>query len=106
MPFYDLICENDHEQIDIYLRIGERPPCPTCGLETQTLWRTSSNVVGDECDVWIRHGICNEDGSPRRYTSKAEMTKEAKKRGLINLVEHVTDPKSGSDKAKFTTRWV
>lgn len=106
MPVYDLTCKNNHEQLDRFLKLGERPPCPECGEPTETLWRNASKVISDECDVWIKHGICNEDGTPRRYTSKAEMRKEAERRGLRNQVEHVTDPLSGSDKSKHTTRWV
>lgn len=86
MPFYDLTCDNNHEQFDLYLKIGERPPCPTCGLPTYTLWRSSSGVIGDDIPggVWVRHGICNPDGSPRKYYSKSEMKKEGDKRGLSN----------------------
>jgi hypothetical protein len=64
-------------------------------------------VIGDDIPggVEIRHGLCNEDGSPRRYYSHSEIEKEAKKRGLVNRVEHVPNPHSGSDKSPHTTRW-
>lgn len=101
---YDLTCPNNHKQRDLYLKLGERPPCPECGEPTETLWDSPSSVIGDECDVWIRHGVCNEDGSPRRYTSKAEIVKEAKKRGLEQFVRHAPEP--GSDKSPHTSRWV
>lgn len=99
---------NKHEQRDLYLRIGERPPCPTCGEPTETLWDATPGVIGDDIPggVWIKHGVCNEDGSPRKYYSKSEIAKEAKRRGLTQIVEHVPDPKSGSDRSKHTTRWV
>ena len=106
MPMYDLVCENGHEQYDLWLKLGTRPPCPTCGSPTSTLWKNASGVIGDECDVWIRHGICNEDGSPRHYNSKKEMKDEAARRGLVNHVEHITSPISGSDKSRWTTRWI
>jgi hypothetical protein len=63
-------------------------------------------VVGDDIPggVLIEHGICNDDGTPRRYYTKSEMAREAKRRGLINWVEH--KPERGSDKSPFTTRWV
>ncbi len=101
---YDLICKNGHEQLDCLLKLGERPDCPTCGCKTDTLWQRSANVIGDECDVMIRHGICWENGEPRRFTSKAEMLKVAKEKGLINNVEHITTP--GTDKNQHTTRWI
>lgn len=108
MPIYDLVCANGHEQYDLYLKLGERPPCPTCGEPTDTLWRQSSHVISDEIPggIWIRHGICNEDGSPRLYYSKSEMARVAKERGLTNAVRHAPDPTSGSDKSKHTIRWV
>ena len=89
MPFYDLTCPNRHDQHDLWLKLGERPPCPTCGEPTETLWEGKRTAHGDECDEWIYHGICNEDDSPRRYYSKSEMAREADKRGLVNVVRHV-----------------
>ena len=56
--------------------------------------------------VWIKHGICNRDGTPRRYDSRSAMRKEAEARGFTNLVEHVVDPKKGSDKSKHTQRFI
>lgn len=32
--------------------------------------------------VEIRHGLCNEDGTPRRYYSKTDIRREANRRGL------------------------
>lgn len=79
------------------LVLGEWPFCPH--------GHGNSNVITDDIPggVLINHGICNEDGSPRRYYSKSEIAKEAKKRGLINRVEHVTAP--GSDKNPYTKPW-
>lgn len=108
MPMFDLVCTNGHELLDIYLKVGERPPCPTCGTPTETLWRPGSqpSVIADDIPggYLVKHGICNEDGSPRRYYSKSEMAAEAKRRGLTNLVEHKTA--GSSDKSKHTSRWV
>lgn len=82
------------------LVIGEWPFCPH-GFG-------ANSVIADDIPggVEIRHGLCNEDGSPRRYYSKSEMAKEAKKRGLVNRVEHVTNHKIGTDKNPHTTRWI
>lgn len=41
------------------------------------------SVHGDECDVWIKHGVCNEDGSPKRYRSKSEIRQAAYEKGLF-----------------------
>lgn len=106
MPIYDLTCPNQHIQEDVYLNVGERPPCPTCGGATETVWLGKANgVIPDEIPggLEIRHGLCNEDGSPRKYYSWTEIKREAKKRGLVNRVEHVGLP--GSDKSPHTVRW-
>lgn len=105
MPFFDLTCANNHEQIDVFLKVGERPPCPECGEPTETLWRTTAQVIDDSIPggIWIRNGLCNEDNTPRRYDSHSEIAKEAKRRGLVNWVDHVTP--QGTDKAKHTTKW-
>lgn len=76
-----------------------------CGgtLERTWLGKTAS-VIGDECDVVVRHGICWPDGTPRHYRFKSEMKAEAKRLGLVNHVEHI--PSRGSDKSPHTSRWV
>ena len=80
------------------LEIGDFPFCPHP--------HEVGFVIGDDIPggLEIRHGICNEDGSPRKYYSKSEMRAEAKRRGVENVVEHV--PERGSDKSKHTTRWI
>lgn len=86
MPNYDLICENGHEQRDILLRVGERPPCPECGETTSTLW-SGGNVISDEIPggVLIHNGLCDPlTGAPVRYYSKSAIEREAKRRGLVN----------------------
>lgn len=107
MPYYDLTCPNNHHQIDILLKLGERPPCPICGEPTSTLWQGKFGAVIDDSipgGLVIRHGLCNEDGSPRTYYSKTEIRAEEQKRGYTNIVTHVTAP--GTDKSKHTTRWI
>ena len=82
------------------ITVGEFPFCPH--------GRGANSVTADDIPggVEIRHGICNEDGSPRRYYSKSEMAREAKRRNVVNRVEHIPVPNSGSDKSKHTTRWI
>jgi hypothetical protein len=105
MPIYDLICKNGHEQRDRLLKLGQRPPCPECNEPTETLWDQSAGVISDDIPggIEIRHGLCNPDGTPRRYYSHTEIRKEAERRGLVNIVEHAPGP--GSDKSRHTTRW-
>lgn len=95
--------------------------CDRCGVDFDTLplgaWPFCrgnqadhapghSNVITDDIPggVEIAHGICNEDGTPRRYYSKSSMTAEAKRRGLINYVVH--RPERGSDRSPHTSRWI
>jgi hypothetical protein len=64
-------------------------------------------VVGDDIPggALIEHGICNDDGSPRRYYTKSEMARVAKEKGLTPFVRHRPDNKD-SDKSANTQRFV
>lgn len=90
----------EHED-DAYPSSGSHP----CGgsMEKVLLPGKGTNVIGDECDIRIEHGLCHSDGTPRRFRSKAEIHRAAKEKGLVNYVQHVTPPHT--DKSKFTTRW-
>jgi hypothetical protein len=112
LPMYDRLCVDNkcnNEMIDCLEPI-EAPDvkCPKCGKNTERAWiGKPAAIISDEIPggIWIRHGLCTEDGSPRKYYSKSEIATEAAKRGLVNRVEHTTDPRTGSDKNKNTTRW-
>ena len=54
-----------------------------CPLEP----RRANAIIGDDIPggVEIVHGICNDDGTPRRYYSKSEMARVAKEKGLSAL---------------------
>ena len=103
MPAYDLVCPQGHETLDVVHSVKEpHPPCPVCGESLGTLWRTYGAAhQGDEIDIWIRHGICNEDGSPRRYRSKEEIRRETAKRGL-RIKDDKPDAKPNTGKLYFT----
>lgn len=105
MPIYDLTCQNGHEQLNLWLKIGERPPCPTCGSATETLWLPTSvpNIVGDEIPggIEIRHGICNDDGTPRRFYSRSDIAKAAKAKGL-RICDDKPDVKPQTNRVYFT----
>jgi hypothetical protein len=92
--------------IDVFVTDLDYPPCADCKGATERAFLPSStaNVISDECDVTVRHGICWPDGTPRRYGFKSEMKREAEKRGLVNHVQHLGV--EGSDKSPHTTRWV
>lgn len=58
------------------LRIGDWPFCPHGPAHMQ--------VMGDDIPggIEIKHGICNEDGTPKRYYSYSEIRQAAFEAGL------------------------
>lgn len=42
----------------------------------------------------IAHGLCNPDGTPRRYDSHSEINLEAQKRGLLKWTEVYTEDRT------------
>lgn len=80
------------------IRMGEHPFCPHGFGQVMTI---SDSIPGG---IEIRHGLCNLDGTPRRYDSHSEIAKEAAKRGMTNVVTHISPP--DSDKSKQTTRHI
>lgn len=83
------------------------PNCTECfvegKLERVYLPTHRGNVIGDECDVWIKNGLCNADGTPRHFTSKSDIRKAERAAGQMNFVRHVGS--KGSDKSKHTVKW-
>lgn len=101
-----MTCENCGAKPNSIVIHGSQLWCWPCHNTAKGETSSSAGVIGDDIPggIEINHGICNEDGSPRRYYSKSEMVREAKRRGLHNHVEHVTAP--GTDKSPHTTRWI
>lgn len=85
----------------------QKVQCSKCGsLAEEAGYRCGEKapgVIGDECDVVVKHGICWPDGTPRHYRSKSEMRRVAAQMGLSQHVEHI--PQRGSDKSPHTTKW-
>lgn len=84
-----------------------RPACE-CGGQTERVFlpTKTGGVIDDSIPggLWISNGLCNRDGTPKRYDSHSDIRKEAYKRGLEQHVVH--QPARGSDKSKNTTKWV
>ena len=84
------------------IRLGDWPMCngnpekhrPAAGVVIQ------DSIEGGEL---YYHGICNPDGSPKRYYSRSEIRQAEKERGVENVVRHV--PLPGTDKSPYTTDW-
>ncbi len=107
MPMYDRRCAKCgivHEDCWEPIK-AEDPGCSSCGgtMERVFLPTGRGQVIGDECDVMMKHAICNPDGTPKRFTSKAEIKRAAERAGYTNAVTHIGA--KGSDKSKHTTRW-
>ena len=51
-------------------------------------------VLGDTIPggVWIRHGLCHADGTPKRYDSLTEIRREAARRGYTLYGETPNPP--------------
>lgn len=66
-----------------------RMACPNCGERVvevvEVRPRQSHGIIPDNIPggIEIRHGLCNEDGSPRRYDSKTDIRREAARRGMV-----------------------
>ena len=73
--------------------------CPACGARVTEVFEAAPNravgVIPDDIPggIEIRHGLCNDDGSPRRYDSKTEIRREAARRGMVI---HGETPNTGS----------
>lgn len=102
MPMYDRRCAQGHLQLDCYEPM-EAPvvPCATCGTSTERvhLPGAAPAVIGDEIDVEIKHGLCHEDGTPRRFRSRQDLHRATEAKGLMPYVRH-------HDGSRFTRRWV
>lgn len=106
MPMYDRKCLSC-EKVVVDCWESFSAPDPTCecgGIQERKIMPTRRAGIGDEIDVTIKNGLCNPDGSPRRYTSRAELRREEQRRGMENHVVHIGS--RGSDKSKHTVRWV
>lgn len=75
------------------------------GIETDTAIVVDDNIPGG---IMIEHGICNADGTPRRYDSKTEIRVAAKAAGWVwggdDGTRHIGV--RGSDKSPHTQRFI
>jgi len=110
MPMYDLLCQTcGKESIDVLMPIAEREQPCECGGTMVRAWLTKpGGVIGDDIPggYEVKHGLCHEDGTPRKFYSKSEMARAAKERGLTNYVVHVPSPGSDKNRKGHTSRWV
>lgn len=109
---YDYSCDRcGGVKIDVFEPV-ESPvkscASPGCGGTLRRAWISKPPAaIPDDIPggIYIKHGLCHEDGTPRRYDSKSEIAREAKRRNLTNYVVHETAG-TGSDKSPHTSRWI
>lgn len=103
MPTYDQACKSCPWEGEILAKVGENPPCPTCGCETERVWRGRSAAVQD--DTIIGGEVMENVGhTPVTVYSKSERRRVMTERGLQEFVRHVGE--QGSDKSPHTSRWI
>lgn len=86
--FRNYVCPDGHEYREASWASEPTPVCPTCRQTGEINYRHSNHgrspaMIGDEIDIWVKNGICNDDGSPKRYRSKSEIRAAAAARGLV-----------------------
>jgi len=63
----------------------EQPPACACGgaqVRVSDTANRAHSVIGDEIDRTLEHGLCYEDGTPRRFTSRTELKRAEAASGL------------------------
>lgn len=87
--------------------VVQTAPCLT-PMERVYLPSTHGGVKDDSIPggLWIKHGLCNPDGSPRRFDSYSEIARVAKEKGKYNHVEHMPSPGSDKNRWGHTSKWV
>lgn len=108
MPVYDRICEKcGAVKLDLMepMHVTYELVCDCGGVMKRGFTQRSTTVIPDSIPggFLAKHGICEDDGTPKRYDSKSEMKAAAAARGLENMVRHV--PLPGTDKSPHTVRW-
>lgn len=78
-------CELCHSDVNSLVFKDGRAWCWSCHNQAKGSSNLSTAIATDSIPggYWIKHGLCNEDGSPKRYDSKSEIKAEAYRRGLF-----------------------
>lgn len=82
----NMTCENCSTDVTSLVYKGSRAWCWGCHNDEKGLsFGQSSMISTDDIPggLEIRNGICNDDGSPKRYYSKSEIKRAAFERNLF-----------------------
>jgi hypothetical protein len=83
-----LVCGNEGEGLQ---RGKTITPCPECGGQRERFFRKAhvvpAAVHGDDIPggMTFKHGICNEDGTPKTYYTRHEIAEAKKKAGVLSM---------------------
>lgn len=80
------VCSCGADLIEIRWSYDPLPTCHKCSAEMKEdygQFGLAPAVIGDEIPggLEVRHGICNPDGTPKRYYSKSEIRRAAAEAG-------------------------
>lgn len=86
MPMYDMKCWKCGDVVEVFRHHPPEPELCLCGkgLRERTILPSKRRAVTpDEIPggILIHHGLCNEDGTPKRYYSNSEIARAAKEKG-------------------------
>lgn len=71
-------CENCKDQVKSIVAHDKALWCWPCHDSSKGgKLGLAPSVHGDECDVTLQHGLCNSDGTPKRWRSKEEIKRAA-----------------------------
>jgi hypothetical protein len=78
-----MVCEYCKADVNSLVIHDDSLWCWTCHNKTKLTTGQSAAVIPDDIPggIEIRHGICNEDGTPRKYYSKSEIKQAAFEQG-------------------------
>lgn len=96
-----------NRKLDFYLQAGESYPECVCGARMEWLPRAGNQqVVPDDIPggVLIEHGLCNPDGTPKRYYSRSEIRLACAVKGLIPWTDVYTEDRTKD--ARVRAEWL
>lgn len=92
---------------DFYLQAGESYPACACGTQMEWLPRSGhQSIVPDDIPggVLIEHGLCNEDGTPKRYYSRSEIRMACAVKGQVPWTDVYTEDRTKD--ARVRNEWL
>ena len=100
----DVLCPGcGASHVDVFIDSGAPvyPHC-ACGTVMERRWSASHALRPDTIPggVWIAHGLCHVDGTPRRYDSRSEIAEECRVRNLVPWTDVYTEDRTKDARVK------